>query len=163
MMSQLTKQEENSNTFLGETLGSTVLDSVASGTVCGTKWYECFLETLTNVQRKKKIVKGVRTLKISDGNKLNSLYKITLPRVIVDIEVSIVTYDIPLWYSTSLEQRLQERAGTCLNFENDSVMMFKKNSIKMDIVASLSPNLYWTKVNSNILFIKVISNKSEKI
>ena len=53
MMIQLTKQEENGNTFLGETLGSAVLYSGASGTVCGTKWYECFLETLTNAQRKK--------------------------------------------------------------------------------------------------------------
>ena len=99
MMSQLTKWEENAN-FLGETLGSAVLDSGAFGTVWGTKWYECFLETLTDTQRKKKIVKGVRTLKFSDGNKLNSLYKVTLPCVIADIEVSIITdvvdADIPL-------------------------------------------------------------------
>ena len=37
VMSQLTKQEENCNTFLGETLGSAVLDSGTSGTICGTK------------------------------------------------------------------------------------------------------------------------------
>ena len=36
MMSQLTKQEENDNTFLGETLGSTVLDSGASAEQNGT-------------------------------------------------------------------------------------------------------------------------------
>ena len=47
MMSQLTKLEENGNIFLGETLGFAVLDSCASGTVCGTKCYEYFLETLT--------------------------------------------------------------------------------------------------------------------
>ena len=48
MMIQLTKQEENGHTFLGETLDSAVLDSGASGTVYETKWYKCFLETLTN-------------------------------------------------------------------------------------------------------------------
>ena len=48
MISQLTKQEENDNTFLSEIFGSAVRNSGASGTVCGTKWYECFLETLTN-------------------------------------------------------------------------------------------------------------------
>ena len=38
MLCQLTKQEENTNTFFGETLSSAVLDSDASGTICGTKW-----------------------------------------------------------------------------------------------------------------------------
>ena len=37
MMSQVTKQEENGNTFLGETLGSAVLNSGASSTLCDTK------------------------------------------------------------------------------------------------------------------------------
>ena len=42
--------------FGGEMLGSAVLDSGASSTVCVTKWCKCFLETLTDAQ-KKKIVK----------------------------------------------------------------------------------------------------------
>ena len=63
--------------FLSETLGSAVLDSGASGTVYGTKWYKCFLETLTDAQKKKIVkIKGVRTFKFGDGNKLNSLYKV---------------------------------------------------------------------------------------
>ena len=124
-MSQLTKQEENGNTFLDETLSSAVLDSGASGTVCGTKWYKCFLETLTDTQ--KRIVKeGVRTFKFGDGNKLNSFYKVTLPCIIADIKVSTITdvvdADIPLL----LSKDSMKRAGTCLNFENDSVTMFKK-------------------------------------
>ena len=53
MMSQFIKQGENGNTFLGETLGSAILDSGVSGTICRTKWYEYFLETLTDAQRKK--------------------------------------------------------------------------------------------------------------
>ena len=36
MISQLSKREENGNTFLGETLGSAILDSGAFGTICGT-------------------------------------------------------------------------------------------------------------------------------
>ena len=34
------------------TLGSAVQDSGASSTICRTKWYKCFLETLTDVQKK---------------------------------------------------------------------------------------------------------------
>ena len=37
------KQEGSGHTFLGETFGSVIFDSSASGTVCVTKWYECFL------------------------------------------------------------------------------------------------------------------------
>ena len=112
---------------MGETLGSAVLDSGASSTVCGTKWYKCFLETLTDAQKKKIVkIKGVRTFKFSDGNKLNSLYKVILPCVIADIEVSIITdvvnSDIPLL----LSKDAMKRAGTCLNFEDDTVTMLKK-------------------------------------
>ena len=39
--------------FGGETLGSAVLDSGTSSTVCGIKWYKCFLETLTDALKKK--------------------------------------------------------------------------------------------------------------
>ena len=45
LMSQQ-KRENSGDTLLGETLGSAVLDS-------GTKWYKCFLETLTDAQKKK--------------------------------------------------------------------------------------------------------------
>ena len=85
-----------------------------------------FFETSTDAQRKKIVVReGVRTFKFVDGNKLNTLYKVTLPCVIVDSEVSINTIvdsDIPLL----LSKDSMKRAGTCLNFENDNIMMFKK-------------------------------------
>ena len=149
-MSQLTNQEKNGNTFLSETLGSAVPDSGASGTVCLIKWYECFLETLTNTQKKIIVKEGVSTFKFGDGNKLNSLYNVTLSCVIADIEVSVVTdvidADIPLL----LNKDSMKRAGTCLKFENDSVTMFKK---KIPLrFTSLSPNLYQTKVSSNTYF-----------
>ena len=79
------------------------------------------------MNKRKKIVKnGVRTYKFSDGNILNSLYKVILPCVITDIEVSITTdvmdSDIPLL----LSKDAMKRTGTCLNFEDDSVTMLKK-------------------------------------
>ena len=52
LMSQQ-KPKNGGDIFLGETLGSVVLDSVASSTICGTKWYKCFLETLTDAQKNK--------------------------------------------------------------------------------------------------------------
>ena len=127
LMSQQ-KRKNSGDIFLGETLGSAVLDSGASSTVCGTKWYKCFLERLMDAQKKKIVkIKGVRTFKFGDGNKLNSLYKVILSCVIADIEVSIITdvvnSDIPFL----LSKDAMKRAGTCLTFEDDTVTMLKKN------------------------------------
>ena len=84
-------------------------------------------------------IKGVRTFKFSDGNKLNSLYKVILPCVIADIEVSIiidvVNSDIPLL----LSKDTMKRAGTCLNFEDDTVTMLKK---KIPLSCTLSGHYY---------------------
>ena len=81
----------------------------------------------------------MRTFKYSDGNKLNSLYKVTLPCVIADIKViiaiDVVDTDIPLF----LSKDTMKRVGTCLNFENDSVMMFKKK-IPLRCTSSGHPN-----------------------
>ena len=68
----------------------------------------------------------MRTFKFGHGNKLNSLYKVILPCVIADIEVNIIIHvvdsDIPLL----LSKDAMKRAGTCLNFKDDTVMMLKK-------------------------------------
>ena len=126
LMSQQ-KRKNGGDIYWGETLGSAVLDSGSTSTVCRTKWYKYFLETLTDAQKKKIVkIKGVRTFKFGDGNKLNSLYKVSLPCVITDIEVctitDVVNSDIPLL----LSKDAMKRAGTCLNFEDDMVTMLKK-------------------------------------
>ena len=160
------KRKNGRDIFLGETLGSAVLDRGASSTVCGRKWYKCFLETLTDAQKKKIVkIKGVRTFKFGDGNKLNSLYKVILPCVIADIEVSIITdvvnSDIPLL----LSKDAMKKAGTCLNFEDDTVTMLKK---KIPLSCTSSEHYYIPITKSlpdkrkfkHIPFIKEISSKN---
>jgi hypothetical protein len=52
-----------------------VLDSGASGTVCGEEWYNCFLDTLPNdLKSKLDIQKGNRSYKIGSGEIFQSLY-----------------------------------------------------------------------------------------
>ena len=62
-----------------------------------------------------------------------------LPCVIADIEVSIITdvvnSDIPLL----LSKDTMKRAGTCLNFEDDTAMMLKK---KIPLSCSFSGHYY---------------------
>ena len=119
------------------------------------------------MHKRKKIVKikGVRNFKFGDGNKLNSLYKVILPCVIADIEVSIITdvvdSDIPLL----LCKGAMKRAGTCLNFEDDTVTMLKK---KIPLSCTLSGHYYIPITKplpdkckfKHIPFIKEISSKN---
>ena len=107
----------------------------------------------------------MRTIKFGDGNKLNSLYKVVLPCVVTDIEVSIITgvvdSDIPLL----LIEDAMKRAGTCLNFEDGSVMMLKKK-IPLRCTSSGHYHIPITKPQlekckfKHILFIKEISYKN---
>ena len=80
------------------------------------------------MHKRKKIVKikGVRTFKFGDGNKLNLLYKVILPCFIADIEVSIITDEVNSDIPLLLSKGAMKRAGTCLNFEDDTVTMLKK-------------------------------------
>ena len=123
----------------------------------------CFLDTLTDAQKKKIVKKkGVRAFKFGDGNKLNSFYKVILPCVITDIEVSIITdvvdSDIPLLWSKDN----MKRAGTCLNFEDDSVTLLKK--IPLSCTSSghyyipITKPLPDKRKFKHILFIKEISS-----
>ena len=119
------------------------------------------------MHKRKKIVKikGVRTFKSGDGNKLNSLYKVILPCVIANIEVSIITdvvdSDIPLL----LSKDAMKRAGTCLNFEDDSFTMLKKK-IPLSCTSSghyyipITKPLPAKRKFKHILFIKEISSKN---
>lgn len=58
------KQKDNGQTFLGEKLGSAVLDSGASATNCGTKWFDCFLETVPVQQQKNKCPRRTKKLQV---------------------------------------------------------------------------------------------------
>ena len=99
-----------------------------------------------------------------------SLYKVILPCVIADIEVSIindvVNADIPLL----LSKDAMKRAETCLNFEDDAVTMLKKK-IPLNCTSSGHYYIPITKPLpekckfKHIPFIKEISSKNmaEKI
>ena len=158
------ENEHDGSTFLGETIGCVVLDSGASGTVCGLNWYECFLETLPDQIRDNiKIKDGKRTYKFGDGMKLQSLCNVTLPCVIdgirVDIITDVVDSDIPLL----LSKAAMKRAKTHLNFENDTVVMLGR---KLKLKCTSSGHYYVpitrplpTKENCNhVLFIKEIES-----
>ena len=160
-------KDNDSNTFLGETIGNVVLDSGASGTVCGVKWYECFLETLPDKVRENiKVKEGKRNFKFGDGERLQSLYNVTLPCNIAGLRVDIITdvvdSDIPLL----LSKVAMKRAKTKLNFENDTVTMLGK-TLQLKCTSSghyfipiTRPLLEIDGIDHIILFVKDIESKN---
>lgn len=118
--------------FTGESFGAAVLDSGASKTVCGKTWIQCYTESLN--EKEKHLVKSENSeniFKFGDGRKVKSMQKVLIPAKIgtsnVLIETDVVNEDIPLL----LSKETMKKAGTEIDFKNDSVTMLgeKQNLI----------------------------------
>ena len=129
-------KENDGHTFLGETIGNMILDCGASGTVCGKKWYECFLDTLSETLREDiKVEKGKRYFRFGNGERLKSLFNVVLPCNIAGLRVNIITdvveSDIPLL----LSKASMKRAKTRLHFDTDTVTILGK-TLKLKCTSS---------------------------
>lgn len=84
----LLNRRESENSLFGETINCAILDSGASATVCGKKWLDCFLETLSEDSKKDILYdEGTKYFKFGDGMKIKSLQKVTLPCVIAKMNI----------------------------------------------------------------------------
>ena len=93
------KDKDWSHLF-GWNIGWYVLDSDASKTVWGIKWYECFQETIPEKPKQAiKVWDRRKTYKFHNRNKLKLLYTTTLQCVIVGTEVIIVNVEVDLVHS----------------------------------------------------------------
>ena len=115
--------------FMTESLGSAIIDTACTRTVCGEKWLECYVNGLSQEQTNKLFKTenpSCRPFRFGDGNLVYSTRKVKLPAKIgqtkCQIETEVVKVDIPLLLSkTSLK-----KAGTVLDMENDRAVMFKQ-------------------------------------
>ena len=126
--------------LLGETIGCMILDSGTTSTVGGLNWFNCFVETLNENQRKNmKVFKGTRSFRFGTGQKLPSLKRVILPCMIggvrVDISADIVEADIPLLLSKSS----MKKAKTLMDFKNDTICLLGK---KMRLNTTTSGHYY---------------------
>ena len=110
--------------LVGEAMSAAVLDCGAEQTVCGVKWLNCYIESLNSEDRSR-----VNTLeqnykhvfKFGDGRKIPAIKRITIPSIIGNKSINIVTdvidEDIPLLFSkTSLK-----KARSQIDFINDKI------------------------------------------
>ena len=113
------------NTLMGESIGSIILDSGCSKTVCGEEWFASFVDTLSSDERQSIIeLPSTSVFKFGDGRKMKSLKCVTFPCVLasrnVKIKTDIVDCSIPLLLSKSS----MKRAGMVIDLNNDTVRVF---------------------------------------
>jgi len=113
--------------FMTESMGSAVLDTACTKTVCGERWLSQYVGSL-NEENKKAVesLKSSRRFKFGDGNIVHSFETVTIPatigRTACKIETEVVKVDIPLL----LSKDSLKRAGTVLDLQNDKAVMFNE-------------------------------------
>lgn len=115
------------NTLLGESIGSVVLDSGCTRTVCGLQWLESFRDTLT-ADELSSISESPshRIFKFGDGSRFKSQKYITFPCLLagkhVRIRTDVVDASIPLL----LSKESMKRAGMVIDMNSDTVTVLGK-------------------------------------
>ena len=153
-MAQNSDQPVDTNTLVGETLGSMVLDSGTTSAVSGFNWYNCFLDTLPDsIRNNIKVTKGSKVFKFGSRNKLASVKTVMLRCIVagfrVDINTDRVDADIPLLLSKSA----MKKAKVNLNFDSDTIDILGKR-IKL---MTMSTSHYYVPIT------KAVSSDGEPI
>ena len=119
-----------------EAYGAAILDTACSKTVCGQVWYDNYLSSLSDKDRNSIDTQDSHKLfKFGDGEAVYSSKRVTIPAKIgnklCSIEAEVVPVEIPLLLSkTSLQ-----RAGTILNLQEDTAVMFDQQ-IRLELTSN---------------------------
>ena len=115
------------DTLLGEAICHVLLDSGCSKTVCGEKWFECLIDTLSDSERSTIIYEHSNSVyRFGDGQRVNALRRAVIPCILagnaVKVKTDIVSSNIPLLLSKSS----MKRAGMVIDLNTDTVIVFNK-------------------------------------
>lgn len=113
--------------FLGETLNLAVLDNGCTKTVCGEQWLKCYIDSLSETEKKTmKSFKSNTEFRFGDGKSVISEQCVSIPcriaGVSVNVETDVVKSEIPLL----LSKDSMKKAGTKIDFVNDKINIFGK-------------------------------------
>ena len=119
---QIQLLEETMETLIGEMLSMAVLDSGCTKTVCGETWLNCYLETLSDEDKKLVHVEDSNSVfKFGDSKLIKSNKKVTIPTVIADqtvmLTTDVISNDLPLL----LSKEAMKRANTQIDFASDKI------------------------------------------
>ena len=114
--------------LMRETINHGLLDCGAAKTVAGSLWYDIYLQSLSDTDRKKvTTIQSSSKFKFGDGETVESKYSAVIPCTLgkkeLLIAVEIVESEIPLLLSSETMKRLKIN----LNFEFDTITIFGEN------------------------------------
>ena len=106
--------------FVSESLSTAVLDSVATSTVDGKTWMDCYIDSLSEAnQTKISYSKSQNMFQFGSGDPVKLLHKVKIPASIRNqdkfIESDVVDNDIPMLLSKSA----MKMANTSIDFQSD--------------------------------------------
>ena len=127
LMATATDFDDRASVLMGEALGSIVLDSGCSRTVCGEQWLDCFLETLSDKEKASiKYYSSNSVFRFGDDRKMSSIQCCGFPCVLggksIRIKTDVVRCNIPLLLSKSS----MKKADMIINMKTDTVSVFGK-------------------------------------
>ena len=123
----LAKKPDKFQIFVAEAAKSAVVDTACTKTVGGLHWFNSYIDSLDEEQRKKvKIFESNTSFKFGDGRQVKSQKRARIPAQIENksclIEMEIVKENIPLLLSKSS----LKKAETVLDMKIDQAVMFGK-------------------------------------
>ena len=118
----------NESSLLEQTVGSAILDSGCAKSVCGSIWYQCYLDTLPkHVASTLRPAKSESVFRFGNGSEIKSKFQVTLPCRLagkdVGISADVIDSDIPLLIS----KKAMKKAQCLLDFKKDEVRIFGKS------------------------------------
>ena len=111
--------------FVAESSTSAILDCGASATVAGKVWFDGYCEGLSEAQHQQvQFFNSNASFKFGSGEKFKSLFKALIPANIGSKDVYISTDVVETAIPLLLSKESMKKAGTEINFVNDTVKMF---------------------------------------
>lgn len=124
--------------FMTECFGSAIIDTACTRTVCGQEWLDNYNTVLrkNSVKRMKETeTHSHRPFKFGDGKVVYSVKRVKIPAKIGNTKCNIETEVVPVNIPLLLSKTSLKRAGTVLDMENDSAVMFNQ-PVKLDFTSS---------------------------
>ena len=130
-------------TFVGEALNCAVLDSGCTKNVCSKTWLDSYLNTLTEKDAQKVVVKSCsNSFRFGDGNSKRANKSVTMPVRIgnedIMIKTGVIHSDLPLL----LSKEAMKKGGVKIDFARDKVSFLNQNVESFHLRWSLC-HTYW--------------------
>ena len=111
--------------LMGETINMALIDSGCTKSCCGKKWYENYLETLTNVEAEAILNKESNAVfRFGDSEPIKATHTVLLPLKIQNMDFTLETEVVPCDVPLLLSKETMKKAGAKMNFVNDKIELF---------------------------------------